>query len=576
MRYLVLAADYDGTLATDGKVDESTLSALERLRTSGRRAILLTGRQLDDLLSVCPKISVFDQVVAENGAVLYEPRTRKQTLLGEPPPPRFLQRLRELTGNSIGVGKVIVDTRLPHHIAALQAIQEMGLELQIVFNGESVMVLPTGVNKASGMDHALSKLGFSPHEAIGIGNAQNDHSFLKSCECAVAVANALPAIRELAAFTTAGEAGQGVAEVIDELIANDLSRMEGQLKKNLVPIGIGPDEKAVAISPYGLNILIAGPSRSGKSTLTAGLVERLIDRAYQVCMVDPEGDYGTLPQVLTLGSPGHAVPVNEALAVLEDPKLNLNLNLLGISLADRPQYFGQLFPRLQAMRTRTGRPHWIVLDEAHHMLPLEWGHVGKALPHRLGETILVTVHPEHVAPLTLSLVDLVVLVGMSPEKTLKSFADVLGLEFHWPEGLSYQRGHAVAWFPRSGKPPFSMRILSTRVERIRHLRKYAEGNLGDRSFHFRGPDGRHNLRVQNLVVFAQIAEGIDEETWLFHLHNGDYSTWFREAVKDPYLADQAERIEQRRDLQPAETRSLIVGFIEGRYTLPVESVRKAS
>ena len=568
MRYLVLVTDYDGTLAMGGRADESTLSALERLRLSGRRAILVTGRQLDDLLTVCPRVSLFDYVVAENGALLYEPRTRQQTLLGKPPPARFLRRLRELTGNSIDVGKVIVDTRVPHHTAVLQAIQEMGLELQIVFNEDSVMVLPTGVNKASGMDHALRKLGLSPHEAIGIGNAQNDHSFLECCECAVAVANALPAIRELAAFTTAGEAGQGVEEVIDELIANDFSRMHGRVEKNLLAIGIGPDGTAVAVPPYGLNILIGGPSGSGKSTLTAGIVERLIDRAYQVCIVDPEGDYGTLPQVLTLGSPRHAIPVNEALALLEDPKLNLNLNLLGISLADRPQYFGHLFPSLQAMRTRTGRPHWIVLDEAHHMLPLDWGHVGKALPHRLGETILVTVHPEHLAPLTLSLVDVVVLVGKSPENTLKAFAEAVGLAFHWPDGLSYQRGHAVAWFPRSGKPPFSMRMISSRVERIRHLRKYAEGNLRDRSFYFRGPEGRHNLKAQNLVIFAQIAEGIDEETWLFHLHNGDYSTWFREAVKDSYLADQTERIEHRRDLQPAETRGLIVSFIEGRYTLP--------
>jgi hydroxymethylpyrimidine pyrophosphatase-like HAD family hydrolase len=568
MRYLVLVTDYDGTVAMDGQADESTLSALERLRMSGRRAILVTGRQLDDLLTVCPRLSVFDYVVAENGAVLYEPRTRQQTLLGQPPPVRFVRRLRELTGNSIGVGKVIVDTRVPHHTAVLQAIQEMGLELQILFNRDSVMVLPTCVNKASGMDHALRKLGLSPHEAIGIGDAQNDHSFLERCECAVAVANALPAIRELAAFTTAGEAGQGVAEVIDELIANDFSRMQGRLEKHLVAIGIGLDGKAVAVPPYGLNILIAGPSGSGKSTLTVGIVERLIDRAYQVCVIDPEGDYGTLPQVLTLGSPRHAIPVNEALAVLEDPKLNLNLNLLGISLADRPQYFGHLFPSLQAMRTRTGRPHWIVLDEAHHMLPPDWGHVGKALPHRLGETILVTVHPEHLAPLTLSLVDVVVLVGMSPEKTLNSFADALGLAVQWPGSLSYQRGHAVVWFPRSGKPPFSMRIVSSRGERIRHLRKYAEGDMRDRSFHFRGPEGRQNLKAQNLAIFAQIAEGIDQETWLFHLHNGDYSTWFREAVKDPYLADQTERIEHRRDLQPAETRSLIVSFIEGRYTLP--------
>jgi hydroxymethylpyrimidine pyrophosphatase-like HAD family hydrolase/energy-coupling factor transporter ATP-binding protein EcfA2 len=568
MRYLVLVTDYDGTLATDGVADESTLSALERLRMSGRRAILLTGRQLDDLLTVCPRLSLFDYVVAENGAVLYEPRTRQQTLLGPHPSARFLRRLRELAGNSIGVGKVIVDTRVPHHSAVLQAIQEMGLDLQIVFNRDAVMVLPAGVNKASGMDHALRKLGFSPHEAIGIGDAQNDHSFLERCECAVAVANALPTIRELAAFTTAGEAGQGVVEVIDELIANDLARMHGQLERNLVAIGTGPDGNAVAIPPYGLNILIAGPSGSGKSTVTAGIVERLIDRAYQVCMIDPEGDYGTLPEVLTLGSPRYAIPVNEAVAVLEDPKLNLNLNLLGIPLADRPQYFGHLFPSLQAMRTRTGRPHWIVLDEAHHMLPFDWGHVGKALPHRLGETVLVTVHPDHLAQETLSLVDLVVLVGMSPEKRLQAFADALGLVFQWPDGLSYQRGHAVAWFARSGKPPFSMRIMASRVERIRHLRKYAEGDMRDRSFYFRGPDGRLNLKAQNLVLFVQIAEGIDEETWSFHLQNGDYSKWFRGAVKDPYLADQTERIEHRRDLQPGETRNLIVSFIEGRYTLP--------
>jgi hypothetical protein len=173
-----------------------------------------------------------------------------------------------------------------------------------------------------------------------------------------------------------------------------------------------------------------------------------------------------------------------------------------------------------------------------------------------------------VAQSTLSLVDLFVVVGQSPEKTLKAFADPLGLAFHWPDGLSYQRGHAVAWFPRSGKPPFSMRIISGRAQRIRHLRKYAEGDLRDKSFYFRGPDDRLNLKAQNLAMFAQIAEGIDEETWLFHLHNGDYSTWFRDAVKDPYLADQTERIGHRRDLQPAETRRLIVSFIEGRYTLP--------
>jgi hypothetical protein len=476
--------------------------------------------------------------------------------------------LKELTDNSLEVGKVVVSTSLSHRVAVLETIRQMGLELQLIFNREALMVLPPGVNKASGMQYALRKLGFSVHEAVGIGDAENDHSFLERCECAVAVANAVPSIRELAAFTTKSEAGEGVAELIEELITNDLSKMQGQLKRNLVIIGLAPDGSPVTVPPYGVNILIAGPSGSGKSTVTAGIVERLIDRAYQVCIVDPEGDYSALPEVLTLGSPRSAITVNQALAVLEDPTMNLNVNLLGIPLADRPEYFGRLFPSLQAMRTRAGRPHWIVLDEAHHMLPVDWGHVGRALPQRLGETVLVTVHPEHVAPLTLSLIDVAIAVGPSPDKTLKSFAAATGQTVTWPAGLSHQSGHVVVWFSRSGKEPFLMRKLPGRIERIRHLRKYAEGNMRHHSFYFRGPARRHNLRAQNLVIFSQIADGIDEETWLYHLYRGDYSRWFRDAVKDPYLADHTERIEQRKDLRPGETRELIRSFIEARYTLP--------
>jgi hypothetical protein len=324
----------------------------------------------------------------------------------------------------------------------------------------------------------------------------------------------------------------------------------------------------VTVPPYGLNILIAGPSGTGKSTVASGIVEHLVKQSYQLCIVDPEGDYGALHDVITLGNHAHAVTVNEALAMLEDPTITLNVNLLGIPLADRPEFFGQLFPSLQAMRTRTGRPHWIVLDEAHHMLPVEWAHIGHALPRRLGETILVTVHPDHLAPELLSLVDAIIAVGPSPDKTVQTFAQAIGRAVVWPPGLAHQKGKAVFWFPRHPEPPFSAEIITGRAERIRHHRKYAEGNMRHRSFFFRGPGNRHNLRAQNLVVFSQVADGIDEDTWMFHLRRGDYSRWFRRSVKDRYLADQAERIERRQDLQPSETRKLIRNLINSRYTLP--------
>jgi HAD superfamily hydrolase (TIGR01484 family) len=568
MRYLALAADFDGVIARHGRMSDTATAAIERLRLSGRRLILITGRRLEDLRRSCPNLALFDYVVAENGGTIYDPRTRAETPLAGPPSAEFLARLKDLGVEPVDVGRVIVATRQPHQAAVLQAIQETGLELHVVFNRGSVMVLPAGVNKATGMDYALRRLGLSSHEVVAIGDSENDHSFMARSEFAATVADAVPSIRNRAAWVTRGENGEGFAELIDELIAGDLSRFEGRTEKNLVPIGKRSDGTVVAVTPYGHNILIAGPSGSGKSTVTAGIVERLMDRAYQVCIVDPEGDYGAVQDVLTLGGRNHRLTVNEALSVIEDPKITLNANLLGIRLADRPEFFGQLFPSLQAMRTRTGRPHWIVLDEAHHLMPVEWSHLGRALPQSLGETLLVTVEPAHLPPLVLSFVDTVIAVGPAPETTLKKLADAAGRPTAWRTCPEYQPGRAVVWFRRQEIDPFSIEILPGRSERIRHHRKYAEGDMGYRGFFFRGPGNRQNLKARNLVMFSQIAEGVDEQTWLFHLHRGDYSRWFRAAVKDNYLAEQVERIERRSDLQPAETRELICGLIEARYTLP--------
>src|SRR5262245_40740703 len=147
MRYLALATDFDGTLAHDGRVDEATLEALGRLRRSGRRIILVTGRELDDLLGVFPRGDLFDRVVAENGALLYRPETREEETLGEGPPEAFVRALRKRGVRPISVGRVIVATREPHQAEVLETIRELGLEFQVIFNKGAVMVLPPGVNK---------------------------------------------------------------------------------------------------------------------------------------------------------------------------------------------------------------------------------------------------------------------------------------------------------------------------------------------------------------------------------------------------------------------------------------------
>src|SRR5688572_757327 len=204
MRYLALAMDYDNTLAADGRVAGATRAALERLRATGRRAILVTGRRLDDLLRVCDCSSLFDYIVAENGALLYTPESRDIALLAESPPEQFAAALRRRGVQPLEVGKVIVATHAPQETQVIETIRELGLELQVIFNREAVMVLPAGINKASGMKLALRKLGMSPHEVVAVGDAENDHSFMHLAECPVAVANAVNSIKAIAAFVTAG------------------------------------------------------------------------------------------------------------------------------------------------------------------------------------------------------------------------------------------------------------------------------------------------------------------------------------------------------------------------------------
>jgi HAD superfamily hydrolase (TIGR01484 family) len=221
MRYLALATDYDGTLACEGRVDESTIAALEDLRKSGRKLILVSGRELPDLISVFPRLDVFDYAVLENGALLYNPKSKTEIVIAELPPEKFVQSLRD-RGVPVSVGRAIVATWHPHETVVLQVIKELGLELHVVFNKGAVMVLPSNVNKATGLSAALKELSLSEHNVVAIGDAENDHAFLAACECSVAVANALPSLKERADIVTQADHGAGVAEIIAQLLKDDL------------------------------------------------------------------------------------------------------------------------------------------------------------------------------------------------------------------------------------------------------------------------------------------------------------------------------------------------------------------
>jgi hydroxymethylpyrimidine pyrophosphatase-like HAD family hydrolase len=565
VRYFALACDYDGTLAFRGRVDDPTVEALRRLRASGRKLLLVTGRNLDDLLRVFPHAQLFGRIVAENGAVVYDPESRELQPLANPPPDSFVRELERREVAPLSVGHVIVATWEPNDGIVLDVIRRMGLELQVIFNKGAVMVLPSGVNKATGLRRALDDLKISPHNTVGIGDAENDHAFLDACECGVAVANALDSIQARVDLVTEGDHGAGVVELIDRIIASDLSELNSRLTRHDLMIGKDEGGAPVRLPARQGVLLITGPSGSGKSTVTTAFLEQLYGVGCQFCILDPEGDYHQFPGAIALHGSDQRALADETLRVLDRPRENASVALLDLQLEDRQAFLQVLMPRLLEMRVATGRPHWIVIDEAHHLLPASSVPAESILSAEHEAVGLVTVHPDHVAPAVLRRVDTVIVVGRDAQATLASLAGARGEP---PIVLPpHQEDVSLAWLVRSDSSPMRFRPLEPTADRRRHRRKYSEGELGeDKSFYFRGPENRLNLRAQNLELFMQLADGVDDETWRYHLREHDVSQWFRTAIKDDALADEARAVEEQADMPASESRARIRAAIQLRYT----------
>ncbi|HYO25981.1 MAG TPA: HAD family hydrolase, partial [Lacipirellulaceae bacterium] len=256
MNYQVLATDYDGTLAHHSTVDEPTQAALQQLLQSGRRLVMVTGRELPELIQVFPYTAWFELIVAENGALLYRPATGEEKVLGEAPSEAFLDELTARGVAPMSVGRAIVATWEPHEQTVLDVIRDLGLERQVIFNKGAVMILPAGVNKATGLTAALIEMGVSPHNVVGVGDAENDHAFLQMCGMSAAVANALPSIKETARLVLSQGHGAGVSELIDRIVASDLAELEivapPQIDRDHMALGeLSPEESFYFRGPEG-------------------------------------------------------------------------------------------------------------------------------------------------------------------------------------------------------------------------------------------------------------------------------------------------------------------------------------
>ena len=570
MYIVCLATDYDGTLAHDGAVAEATVESLEHFKRSGRKLILATGRELPDLERVFSRLDLFDRVVAENGALLFNPATKKETPLAPPPSGEFVAALQAKGVAPLSVGRSIVATWEPNQETVLEVIRELGLELHIVFNKGAVMVLPAGVNKASGLKAALDDLGLSAHNVVAVGDAENDHAFMRASAYAVAVANALPAVKDTADLVTKGARGAGVMELIELLTKKDADAFGTALKHGAVEIGRYPDGRPLLIHPHSRGAMIAGLSGGGKSTIAQSILERIAARAFQTWVIDPEGDYADSRLATVIGDAKAPPRLPEVLKALEEPERSVVTNMLAISSEDRPAIFASFLAAAVDLRSRTGRPHWMLVDEAHHVLPAERDPSVAELPMALPASVFVTVDPASVARAALERVDDLFVVGAKMAETVQAFCRALSIPMPSLPDDPPEPGQALLWRRTRGKAPQIATIHPTAEKSERHTRKYAEGELGeDKSFYFRGPHQTLSLRAQNLTIFMQMADGVDDPTWLYHLKRHDYSRWMSEAIKDEDLAGEVRDAEAISD--PDRSRQRVRDAIERRYTTPASS-----
>jgi len=564
-----VAVDFDGTLTVAGRVDPEALAAIDEARSGGRRIVIVTGRILAELLPVFPGVGQHaDLIVAENGAVLA--RGCRRRILAAPVPDELAAALAR-RGVAVRRGEVLLACAGQDESVVLEEVRRLGLECQLIRNRTELMVLPAGVSKGTGLAAGLAEQGISVHNAIAIGDAENDHSLLAGAELGVAVSNAVPALKACADIVLPDGDGPGVATFLRGPVL--AGRVRVHPRRWQFTVGELADGTPVSIPASQLNVLVTGVPQHGKSYLAGLIAERLLRLGYSVVIFDPEGDHsglGQLRDVLVTGSGGGLPAPHELGRIVRHHRGGVVVDMSAEPADDRPGYLHAAHRELEAVRAACGLPHWLIIDEAHVPLARQ---TRTLLEPAAAGYCLVTYRPEELRPEALLAIDVLIAMPGDPADGTAGLIAAVGAMTHpAAAALIRQAGPGQAVLADREHPGTAVvfSIAPRETPHMRHWHKYSSGNLRpDRRFYFRYDwDTLTGATAGNAGELERELRACEDAVILHHCRRGDFSRWVAEVLGDPPLAEgiaAAEEFVRVGAVTVAAGRARLVSAIDARY-----------
>jgi hypothetical protein len=567
----VIACDFDGTGATNDRPAPELYAALAAARSQGILTLLVTGRVLEDVQRASDEQAPFDAIVAENGAIVYLCGVGRTLQLGQPPPEQFLGELRA-RHIPFHTGSVVVGTWEQHATELLDLIRRFGIDAQIIFNRAAVMVLPSGINKAVGIRRALDELGRSERNLIAFGDAENDIPMLVGAEFGVAARDSVPAVLSAADDRVFQPGGAGIAIYIRKLL--EQRGIVRTPERRTIPLGETADGQEVTLAASGMNVVISGDPRSGKSWIAGLAAEQLIEQGYRLCIIDPEGDYAQMGQrakIVTFGNDLDLPSPGGAAKLVNSEALSIVLTLAGLSPSEQISYTNEFLATIHEARAISGIPHWVIIDEAHYF----FGSGSPCLKHLAtlsGNFCLVTYRPSLLDEQVYGNIRAHIISGTTIEDE-RYFVTKL-LQANGDHTLIPHTALASLEWPKAGLFVVNSSNLSWKVftpaERItrhaHHARKYADSRLpDDRAFRF--VNAGTPVVAHNISEFYRAIQTVPIASVRHHLLAGDFSRWASDVLGDQQLAKGLRKLERTTPAGSTPDRAEILAHVKAQYLI---------